>query len=100
MSWLDGTLSDRVRNEEEVEFAIDNFGLLNEASINISTLRGVENLSLVRSRGLLKESLSHTLIDDDECDMWECFSLGLRIVLVSEDLLELVELELDDLLSH
>jgi len=49
---------------------------------------------------LLKESLSHTLVDDDECDVRKGNAFRLGVVLVSEDLLELIELVLDDLLSH
>ena len=57
-------------------------------------------MSLVRLALLLEESLSHALIDDDECDVRKGFSFRLGVVLVSEDLLELIELVLDDLLSH
>lgn len=68
--------------------------------VNIGTLGWVENLRLVRARCFLKESLSHALIDDDECDLWKCISLRLGVILVCEDLLELIKLVLDDLLSH
>lgn len=57
-------------------------------------------MSLVRLALLLEESLSHALIDDDECDVRKSMSFRLGVVLVSEDLLELIELVLDDLLSH
>lgn len=68
--------------------------------VDIGTLGRVEDLSLVRTSLLLEESLSHALIDDDECDVRKGMALGLGVVLVSEDLLELIELVLDDLLSH
>lgn len=68
--------------------------------VDIGTLRGIENLRLVRARGLLEESLSYALVDDDECDMGKCISLRFRVILVSEDLLELIKLVLDDLFSH
>lgn len=68
--------------------------------VNIGSLGRVENLSLVRLALLLEESLSHALIDDDECDVRKSISFRLGVVLVSEDLLELIELVLDDLLSH
>jgi hypothetical protein len=74
--------------------------LLNETVVNIGTLGWVENVCLVRALILLEESLSHTLIDDDECDVRKSISLRLGVILVSEDLLELIELVLDDLLSH
>jgi hypothetical protein len=89
-----------VRHEEEVKSAINNLCLLDKSVINIGSLGRVENLSLVRCSLLLEESLSHALIDDDECDVRKSISLRLGVVLVSEDLLELIELVLDDLLSH
>jgi hypothetical protein len=89
-----------VRHEEEVKSAINNLCLLDESVINIGSLGRVENLSTVRLSLLLKESLSHTLVDDDECDVRKGNAFRLGVVLVSEDLLELIELVLDDLLSH
>jgi hypothetical protein len=89
-----------VRHEEEVESAINNLCLLDESVINIGSLGRVENLSSVRLSLLLKESLSNTLVDDDECDVRKGNAFRLGVVLVSEDLLELIELVLDDLLSH
>ena len=44
---LDGTLGDGVRHEEEVELAIDDLGLLDEASVNVGTLWRVINEVLV-----------------------------------------------------
>ena len=76
MRRLDRTLGDRVRHEEEVELAIDNLGLLDEASIDVGTLRRVVDEVLlifgwvrVRIWGLLEESLADTLVHDDECDV-------------------------------
>jgi hypothetical protein len=89
-----------VRHEEEVESPINNLCLLDESVINIGSLGRVENLSSVRLSLLLKESLSNTLVDDDECDVRKGNAFRLGVVLVSEDLLELIELVLDDLLSH
>jgi hypothetical protein len=89
-----------VRHEEEVKSAINNLCLLDESVINIGSLGRVENLSGVRLSLLLKESLSNTLVDDDECDVRKGNAFRLGVVLVSEDLLELIELVLDDLLSH
>lgn len=89
-----------MRHEEEVKSAINNLCLLDESVINIGSLGRVENLSSVRLSLLLKESLSHTLVDDDECDVRKGNAFRLGVVLVSEDLLELIELVLDDLLSH
>ena len=89
-----------MRHEEEVKSAINNLCLLDESVINIGSLGRVENLSSVRLSLLLKESLSNTLVDDDECDVRKSISLRLGVILVCEDLLELIELVLDDLLSH
>ena len=50
-----------MRDQEEIEFSIDNFGLLNEAVVNICTLGRVQNLAL----GLLEESLTDTLVYND-----------------------------------
>jgi len=61
MGGLNGSLSHIMRNEEEVEFSIDNLRLLNEALINVSTRRWVQYL---RS-SFLKESLSYSLVNND-----------------------------------
>jgi len=62
MSWLDSTLGNRVRHEEEIESAVHDFCLFDESMVNIGTLGRVENLSLVASSGLLKESLSNAVL--------------------------------------
>ena len=51
-------------------------------------------------RVFFEESLSHTLVDDDECDMGKGAALRLGVVFVGQDLLELLELEINDLLAH
>ena len=70
MSWLYTTLCDRVRNKEEVEFAINYFGLLNKTLVNISTLRRIINKLLTVAVSLLEESLANSLIDDDKGNFW------------------------------
>jgi hypothetical protein len=55
-----------VRNQEEVELSINYFRLLNKTLINIGSGRRVENLSL----GLFEESLSYSLVDNDQSDLW------------------------------
>lgn len=69
MSWFDRSLGHRVRNKEEVKLAINNFRLLDETLVNISTLRRVLNkvLSSV-THSLLEKALAHTFIHDDKCD--------------------------------
>ena len=78
-----------MRNKEEIEFAIDDLRLLNEAVVDVSALRRVGNVRITASlvvvsamRRLLildlEESLANTLVDDDECRFGQ---LGLREVL-------------------
>jgi hypothetical protein len=66
VGWLHCTLSHIVRNQEEVELSINYFRLLNKTLINIGSGRRVENLSL----GLFEESLSYSLVDNDQSDLW------------------------------
>lgn len=96
MGRFDSTLSDRMGHQEEVEAALNDLGLLDEALINVGSLRRVQNLVVC----LLKESLSHALIDDDECDMGERATLRLGVIFVGQDFLELIKFEADDLLAH
>ena len=100
VSGLDCSLGHGVRHEEEIELALDDLRLLNETVVNIGSLGWVENVCLVLGLKLFEESLSNTLIDDDECDIGKWFSLEFRVIFVGEDFLELIELVLDDLLSH
>lgn len=69
MGWLDTTLRDGVRHEEEIKPAINDFTLLHEALINVRALRRIvnERLPTVVLR-LLEESLPHALVDDNERD--------------------------------
>jgi hypothetical protein len=75
VGWFHGALGDSVGNEEEVESAFDNLSLLDEAVINVGTLRRVEDVSLVTAVSLLEESLSDSLVDDDESDVRDRFTL-------------------------
>lgn len=70
--------------------------------VDIGTLRRVEDLALLvtTTASLLEEPLSDTLVHDDQSHVGKGVALVLRVVLVSKDLLKLVQLELDDLLSH
>ena len=91
-----------MRDEEEIEATFDDLCLLDEAVVHICALRRVQDVGSVRALLclLLEESLSHTLVDDDECGVGKRDTLILGVVLVSEDLLQLIELEIDDLLAH
>ncbi len=64
--------------------------------VDIGALRRVQDLV----RALLEESLANALVDYDQCNVRQGLAFCLGIILVSKDLLELVELILDDLLSH
>lgn len=65
MSWLHGALRHRVRHKEEVESAVDDFGLLHESVVDVRTLRWVCNRSICSSADL-EEPLSDALVHDDE----------------------------------
>ena len=103
MRRLDGALSHRVRHKEEIKLAIDDLRLLNEACVDVGTLRRVVNevLSIVTSR-LLEESLTHSLVHNDQSDVGVLLGGRLRVasVLHRDDAVELLELLVDDLLAH
>lgn len=103
MRRLDGALSHRVRHKEEIKLAIDDLRLLNEACVDVGTLRRVVNevLSIVTSR-LLEESLTHSLVHNDQSDVGVLLGGRLRVasVLHRDDAVELLELLVNDLLAH
>jgi len=103
MCRLYATLCHGVRHEEEIELAIDDLRLLDEACVNVSTLRRVVDPVLaVGSRCLLEEALTHALVDDDEGDFRRglCLDIVFTTVLDSDDTVELSKLLVDDLLTH
>jgi len=120
MSWLYGTLRDRVRNKEEVKLSVLYFTLLNEAGIDVSALRRVlDELVALGSLSLLEESLAHALVDDDKSNLrrsdrsWNLLTLlfcslsrGAILllledtVLFGDDLVKLVQLFVNNHLSH
>ena len=70
-----------MRNQEEVEFAIDYFWLLYKAIVDVSTLWWVVNEILTASMlRLLEESLADSLINDDQSDLRSL--LGLYILII------------------
>lgn len=98
MSWLDGTLGDRVRNKEEVEGSINDFWLLDESLVDVGTLRWIGDTSISTH---LEESLSNSLVDNDQSVLWKDWLLSLiEAVLLLNDLVELLKLMADDLSSH
>lgn len=54
-------------NKEEVEGAIDDLGLLNETVVNVGSLWWVRDTSVGSN---LEESLSDSLVNDDESVLW------------------------------
>ena len=81
-------------SQEEVEFSINDLALLNKALINKSTLRWVENFRMAL---FLKESLTNTLVNEDQGDLRVlCFFP----VNLCNDLLQLLQLVMDNLLAH
>jgi len=103
MRRFDRTLCHRVRHEEEIELAIDDLGLLDEARVDVGTLRRVvDKVLTVVTGSLLEESLSHTLVHNDQGDFRDGLSGGLRIasVLHGDDAIELLQLLVNDLLAH
>lgn len=65
-----GALRHGVRNEEEIELSVLDFGLLDEASINVGALGRVLNeLVTLLSLTLLEESLTDALVNDDQRDL-------------------------------
>lgn len=86
-----------MRHQEEIEGSIDDFGLLNEAVINVGTLWRVGNGGV---HSLLEESLSNTLVDDDQSMLWKSWIVCLKTILLLDNLVELLQLMADNLGSH
>jgi len=110
-----------MRHKEEIELTVLHFGLLDEACVDVRTLGWVldEFVALLRL-ALLEEPLTDALVNDDQRDLrglvfelWHrllfltfCLSLcqplllGELGVFFGHDLVELVQLLVDDHLSH
>lgn len=93
MSWLNRTLGDRVRSQEEVELSVNYLRLLDEASVDVSALWRVEDLSLSL---FLEEPLANSLVNENKCNV--------RVLVFTvnflDDLLQLVQLVMNDLRAH
>jgi len=86
-----------MRHQEEVECSIDNLSLFNEAVINVGTLWRIGNGGI---HALLEESLSNTLVDDDQGMLWKIRIIWLESILLLDNLVKLLKLMADDLGSH
>ena len=90
-----------MRNQEEVEGAVDHFGLLDESVVDIGPLWRVSNGSIGALSLLLEESLPDSFVDDDESVLWLWLVFVLvKPVLLLDNFLKLVQLMVNDLLSH
>jgi hypothetical protein len=59
-----------VRNQEEVKFAVNNFGLFDKTLIYICALWGILNEVLtIAAHRLLEESLAHSLVHNNQSDL-------------------------------
>jgi len=85
--------------EEEIECAIDYFGLLHESAVNVGTLRRVANSSICT--GHLEKSLSYSLVNDDESVLGVFLILVLiETIFLKDNFLKLLKLVINNLLSH
>ncbi len=85
--------------EEEIECAIDYFGLLHESAVNVGTLRRVANSSICT--GHLEKSLSYSLVNDDESMLGVFLILVLiETIFLKDNFLKLLKLVINNLLSH
>lgn len=70
VSGFNGTLSHRVRNQEEVKFAVNNFGLFDKTLIYICALWGIlDEVLTIAAHRLLEESLAHSLVHNNQSDL-------------------------------
>ena len=102
--WSHTTLGGLLRHQEEVEASVNHFRLLDEALVHVGALRRVVNkrwgVAVLR---LLEEALTHTLVNNDQGHLGQrdlLLALFELTVLLSDDFVELVEFEVDDLLAH
>lgn len=94
-------------NQEEVKFAVNDFGLLDEALVDVGTLGRVldEVLTIVAHR-LLEESLAHSFVHNNESNLRRFLLLNLaafhfyETVFDRDDVVQLLQLLVNDLLSH
>jgi len=88
-----------MRNQEEIELAINNHRLFNETIINISSLWRIVNVSVLLSD--LEESLSNSLVDNNEGVLWsEVIAIIVNSVFHVNNLVELLKFVSDYLSSH
>lgn len=90
-------------HQEEVEAAVHDLGLLDEALVHVGALRRVVDEVLAIRLGLLEEALAYTLVHDNQGDLGLGhldFGALVVTVLLADDLVQLFELEVNNLLAH
>ena len=85
-----------MRHQEEIKGSVDNLRLLNETVIYVCSLWRVSNGSV---HALLEESLSDSLVDNNQGMLWQVIS-DICLVLLLDDLAKLFKLVTDYLSSH
>ena len=97
MSGLHCSLSHVVGYQEEIELAVDDFGLFNESLVNVSTLGWVFEFF-----GLsVKEALSDSLVDNNQSDDWRRDGIAcVCAIFVGDYDLELLKFVIYNLLPH
>lgn len=88
-----------MRHQEEIEATVDHLRLLNETVVDVGSLWRVGNSGVV-AHSHLEESLSDTLVDNDEGVLRQSDIILREVVLLLHNLVELLELVADDLGSH
>jgi hypothetical protein len=107
-----------VRDQEEVKLTIFDLCLLDKAVVDVSSLRRVlDELISLLGLSLLEESLTDAFVDNDKGNFWRnkwlnvdffllffgfllCFLLLEESIFFSDNFVKLVELLIDDHLSH
>lgn len=107
-----------MRHKEEIEFTVLDFRLFDESIVDVGSLgRVLDELVALLGLSLLEESLTNTLVYDDQGNFWfdirldfNFFVLLFRLFLslsfleetifLIDDLVQLVEFLVDDHLSH
>lgn len=98
MSWFHSSLGHWMRDQEEIKSAIDNLWLLNKSLINICALRWIRDASIGTH---LEESLSDSLVDDDQCVLGQDWLLWrIQTVFLLHNLFKLFKLMANNLSSH
>ena len=96
-----------MRNKEKVKLSINDFRLLHETLINIGALGRIVDELLTVVHSLLEESLTNSLVDNHESNLWRgvlgvSYSTAVceQAVLILAYMVQLFKLKINDLLTH